>query len=128
MSLNVLNKRTKKDKKDHAAGKIAKCPLSFLLLDPPQCRSPTLVLFYRAFAKGQHTYATWAIWAQVASSMRLEKINSTMELQPLLSFARFSPVSIFNQVSGSKVLVPASAAAAVVCLQLDTRKIERTLE
>ena len=32
---NVLNKRTKKNKKDHAAGKIAKCPLSFLLLDPP---------------------------------------------------------------------------------------------
>ena len=32
---NVLKQRTKKDKKDHAAGKIARCPLSFLLLDPP---------------------------------------------------------------------------------------------
>ena len=25
----------RKEQKDHAAGKIAKCPLSFLLLDPP---------------------------------------------------------------------------------------------
>ena len=32
---NVLKQRTKKNKKDHAARKIARCPLFFLLLDPP---------------------------------------------------------------------------------------------
>ena len=32
---NCPQTKNKKEQKDHAAGKIARCPLSFLLLDPP---------------------------------------------------------------------------------------------
>ena len=32
---NVLKQRTKKNKKDHAAGKIARCPLFFFVGPPP---------------------------------------------------------------------------------------------
>ena len=49
---DFVNKMSSENKKDHAAGKIARCPLSFLFLDPPPPNGTSVEYLERLLDEG----------------------------------------------------------------------------
>ena len=75
-------KKNRKNKKYYAAGKITRCPLSFLLLDPP----PIVILAYSSQTLGQYFQLIWS-FRRLAKMQKKRLVR--IHLSPSLRLKQF---------------------------------------